>query len=130
QGLPQPSGGKKEYQDEDGKVVKVYEWFGYKHHMLVDVKHEIPLAYRITDTKAGDNELIPALLVQAKANLPEGRIKTLAYDKAADDSKVHELLHEEGIKPLIQNRALWHNELERPLPGKAGRYPLNVLHDE
>src|SRR5436305_673112 len=28
EGLPQPSGGRKEYQDDEGKVVKIYEWFG------------------------------------------------------------------------------------------------------
>jgi hypothetical protein len=131
QGLPQPSGGKKEYQDDAGTVVKVVEWFGYKQHLLVDVKHEVPLAYQITDTKAGDNELIGPLLDQAKANLPaDRRIHTLAYDKAADDVKVHERLHQEGIKPLIQNRAMWQDELERPLPGSPGRYPLHVVHDE
>jgi hypothetical protein len=130
QGLPQPSGGRKEYKDDEGKVVKVVEWFGYKLHLLVDVKHEVPLAYRVTDTKAGDNEVVPDLLDQACANLPQGRIKSLAYDKAADDEKVHEDLHRRGIKPLIKNRALWKDEPERPIPGKPGRYPLNVVHDE
>jgi hypothetical protein len=130
QGLPQPSGGRKEYKDADGKVTRVVEWFGYKHHMLVDIKHEVPLAYAITDTKAGDNELIGPLLDQAKANLPPGRIETLAYDKAADDEKVHTRLHQEHIKPLIHNRAMWQDEPERPLPAPPGRYPLNVVHDE
>lgn len=130
EGLPQPTGGRKEYKDDEGRVTKVVEWFGYKHHMLVDIKHEVPLAYQITDTKAGDNELIGSLLDQATANLPEGRIRTLAYDKAADDEKVHQRLDEQGIKPLIQNRALWKDDPERPIPGKKGRYPLNVLHDE
>src|SRR5437764_5264357 len=41
QGLPQPSGGKKEYQDDEGRVTQVYEWFGYKLHLLADVKHEV-----------------------------------------------------------------------------------------
>jgi hypothetical protein len=130
QGLPQPSGGRKEYKDEAGKVVEVVEWFGYKHHLLVDVKHEVPLAYHVTDTKAGDNERIEALVTQAQANLPPGRIATLAYDKAADDEKVHDYLHRQGIKPLIQNRALWKDEPERQLPGPPGRFPLHVLHDE
>ncbi len=130
QGLPQPSGGKKEYKDDDGNVTKVVEWFGYKWHLLVDVKHEVPLAYRVSDTKAGDNEELPALLEQAQANLPVGRIETLAYDKAADDEKVHDYLHQQGIKPLIHNRALWQEEPERPLPGKPGRFPLHVVHDE
>jgi hypothetical protein len=130
QGLPQPCGGKKEYKDDTGKVVKVVEWHGYKHHLLVDVKHEVPLAYTITDPKVGDNEQLESLLAQATANLPAERIETLAYDKAADDEKVHQTLHEHGIKPLIQNRALWQSEPERPVPGPPGRYPLHVVHDE
>ena len=83
QGLPQPSGGRKEYQDDNGVVTKVVAWFGYKLHLLVDVKHEVVLAYHITDTKTGDNEMIADLLAQAKKNLPPERIKTMAYDKAA-----------------------------------------------
>jgi hypothetical protein len=130
QGLPQPSGGKKEYKDDDGRVVKVVEWFGYKLHLLVDVRHEIPLAYDISDTKAGDNERVEALVEQAQANLPQGRIESMAYDKAADDEKVHEVLHRRGIKPVIQNRALWPKaaEQEKVLPG--GRYPLHLVYDE
>ena len=45
--LPPPTGGRKEYQDDQGQVVKVYEWFGYKFHLLVDVKHEVILAWHI-----------------------------------------------------------------------------------
>src|SRR5262249_21142535 len=75
QGLPQPSGGRKEYKDEEGKVTKVYEWFGYKLHLLVDVDNEVSLAYAITDSKPGDNELVEALAFQAQANLPQGRIE-------------------------------------------------------
>jgi hypothetical protein len=128
QGLPQPSGGRKEYKDEAGNVTQVYEWFGYKLHLLVDVRHEVALAYHVTDTKVGDNERVGALVTQAEANLPAERMETLAYDKAADDEKVHDLLAAHGIKPVIQNRAQWKEEPERPLPG--GRYPLHLVHDE
>ena len=128
-GLPQAGGGRKEYKGDDGTVTKVVEWFGYKLHLLVDVRHEVVLAYHISDTKAGDNECIGTLVEQAQANLPEGRIETLAYDKAADDTKVHEALHEAGIKPLIQNRSCWpkDGEQEKTI---GGRVPLNVVHDE
>lgn len=130
QGLPQPSGGRKEYTDDDGRVVKVVEWFGYKLHLLVDVRHEVAIAYDITDTQVGDNERVEALVEQAQANLPVGRLQTLAYDKAADDAKVHQMLHDHGIKPVIQNRSLWSQDgdQEKVLPG--GRYPLNLVHDE
>jgi hypothetical protein len=125
QGLPQPSGGKKEYTDEEGKVVKVYEWFGYKLHLLVDVKHEVAVAYHVSSTKLGDNEGVAGLVEQAEANLGKGRIETLAYDKAADDIKVHEKLHEHGIKPVIENRQLWKEEKEKVL-----RVGLPLVYDE
>lgn len=88
--MPRASGGRKEYKDDEGKITKVVEWFGYKLRLLVDVKHEIVLEYDITDTRTGDNERIEPLVEQGLANLPEHRIETLAYDKAADDIKVHE----------------------------------------
>lgn len=128
QGLPQATGGRKEYTDDKGNVTEAFEWFGYKLHLLVDVKHEVALSYEITDTKAGDGETLPTLLAQAQANLPKGRIKTLAYDKAADTNDVHQLLSEARIKPLIQNRSLWKSEPERMLPGHDGN--SNIVYDE
>jgi len=127
-GLPEPTGGRKEYTDAQGQVVRVLKWFGYKLHLLVDVKHELALANRITSANVADNEMLGALVAQGQANLPEGRMRTLAYDKAADDVKVHQLLNREGIAPLIENRALWKEELERMLPGHDGT--SNVVHDE
>jgi hypothetical protein len=126
--LPQPDGARKEYTDDTGKVTHVYEWFGYKFHLLVDVKHEVIVAARITPASTADVKEIPALLEQAQAVLPEGRIQTLAYDKAADDEKTHALLASHGIKPLIENRGLWKEQPERMLPGHDGN--SNVVHDE
>lgn len=128
EGLPQPAGGRKEYTDDDGQVTRVVEWFGYKLHLLVDVKHEVVLAYETTSTKAGDGETLPGLLKQAQSNLPPGRIATLAYDKAADNNHVHRLLAKQNIKPLIQNRSLWKEEHEKMLPGHDGN--SNVVYDE
>jgi Transposase domain (DUF772)/Transposase DDE domain len=127
-GLPQASGGRKEYTDDEGKVTKVVEWFGFKLHLIVDIKNEVVLSYEITDTKAGDGETLPAVLAQAQANLPPGRIKTLAYDKAADSDDVHRLLNHAEITPLIQMRGLWKTEPERLLPGHDGT--SNVVYDE
>ncbi len=129
--LPQPAGGKKEYKDDAGKVTAVLEWFGYKFHLLVDVKHEVVLAWHITSAAGegtGDCSILPLLLEKARRVLPEGRMQSLTYDKAADDQKTHELLNEEGIKPLIEVRAIWKEELERKLPHHDGS--SNVVHDE
>jgi hypothetical protein len=53
EGLPQASGGRKEYKDDQGQVTKVIEWFGFKLHLIVDVKHEVVLSYEITDAAGG-----------------------------------------------------------------------------
>jgi hypothetical protein len=126
--LPQPDGCRKEYRDDTGRVTKVYEWFGYKFHLLVDVKHEVVVAWTITPATGSDAGQIPALLSAAQAVLPEGRIQRLAYDKAADDQKTHELLHGAQVKPLIENRALWKEEPERRLPNHDAS--SNVVYDE
>jgi hypothetical protein len=129
--LPQPAGGRKEYKDESGKVVKTYEWFGYKFHLLVDVKHEVVIAWHVTSAAgegSGDSSVLPLLLEEARQVLPQGRIKTLAYDKAADDRKTHEVLAEREIKPLIRIREMWKEEPERMLPGHDAN--SNIVHDE
>jgi hypothetical protein len=127
-GLPQPSGGKKEYTDDANKVVKMFEWFGYKLHLLVDAKHEVVLAYQVTTANAADCKSLPDLVGQGQANLPEGRIKTLAYDKAADDKESHQTLHKAKIRPVIQNRHLWKDQTEQMFPGHDGN--SNIVYDE
>lgn len=127
-GLPQATGGRKEYTDDEGRVTHAIEWFGYKLHLLVDARHEVSLSYEITDTKAGDGETLPTLLAQAQANLPKGRIETLAYDKAADTNEAHQVLSDAGIKAVIHHRKLWKEEPERLLPGHDGT--SNIVYDE
>jgi hypothetical protein len=128
EGLPQPSGGKKEYLDDEGKVTKIVEWFGYKLHLLVDAKHEVVLTYQVTTANAADCKSLPDLVEQGQANLPENRIETLAYDKAADDNESHRTLNKAGIRPVIQNRCLWKDQIEQMLPGHDGR--SNIVYDE
>ncbi|HUS48064.1 MAG TPA: transposase [Phycisphaerae bacterium] len=138
-GLPQPDGGHKEYTDDEGNVTKIVEWFGCKAHLLVDVKHEVIVAYLITKASTADNTVIPRLMKQGMNNLPAPapdaskdqpphRIKTLAFDKAGDDVKVHEFLDAHGIKPVIKARSCWKTEQERMLPGHDGT--SNIVYDE
>lgn len=128
EGLPQATGGRKEYTDEQGKVTQIVEWFGYKLHLLVDVKHEVILTYRATSANIDDGGTLPGLIEQARANLPPGRIQTTAYDKAADSRDVHKMLDQEGIRPVIQNRRLWKDHTEEMLPGHDGT--SNITYDE
>jgi len=127
-GLPVAAGGRKEYRDDKGQVSKILQWFGYKGHMLVDVEHEVILAWQITSTKTSDKDMVDPLIQQAKANLPAGRIQTMAYDKAADDGEIHELLRDEDIKPVIQIRNCWKHQSEKLVPGQECRG--NIVYDE
>lgn len=126
--LPQPNGATKEYLDDQNKVVKTFSWFGYKLHVLVDTRHEVILAYDITPATAADSKHIPTLLDMAAAVLPDKRVATLVYDKAADDCDTHTLLYTRKIRPVIQNRAMWRDDPERMLPGHDG--DSNVVYDE
>jgi len=117
--LPQPSGGKKEYKNNDGIVTEVYQWFGYKFHLIVDVKHEVVIAYDVTTANQAEHTVMNDLVEQAVKNLHNNkqfgkqgkvinkRIKTLSYDKAADSADIHEFLNNHSIKPVIEVRNMW-----------------------
>ncbi|NOX54436.1 MAG: hypothetical protein GXP27_08335 [Planctomycetes bacterium] len=42
-------------------------------------------------------------------------MKTLAYDKAANDSKVHRLLDRLEVAPIMQNRSSWQEAFGKKL---------------
>ena len=94
----------------------------------MDAKHEVVLAYQVTTANAADCKSLPDLVEQGQANLPAGRIETLAYDKAADDNDSHRMLHAAKIRPVIQNRHLWKDQTEQMLPGHDGN--SNIVYDE
>ncbi|HJX60827.1 MAG TPA: transposase, partial [Thermodesulfobacteriota bacterium] len=55
--------GRKTYRGkrEDGTLwEKVVKWFGYKIHLMVDTKYEMPLGYRVTRASVSDSpQLLP-----------------------------------------------------------------------
>lgn len=136
--LPQPSGGKKEYKDDQGTVTEVYEWFGYKFHLVVDVKHEVVLAYEVTTANQSETSVLPDTVKQAIKNLhpdasPQAqvneRIETFAYDKIADSGEIHEFLNTLDIKPVIEVRNMWDdNEPERMFETDDGN--SHIVYDE
>lgn len=128
EGLARPAQGQKDYFDDSGGVVRTFTWFGYKLHLLVDVRHEVAIAYTLTGANASDGGQIGPLLEQAAQVLPAGRMKVMAYDKAADDVKVHQLLNRHQVRPVIQTRALWKTEKERTLKEFGGR--SHLVYDE
>lgn len=100
--------GIKEYEDADG-YKKIQSWFGYKLHLIVDAKHELPVAFEVTEASAGDSPRLMPMVRDFKKEHPEvfARCRNLSADKAYDDgADKTELYEDHGVTPLIPPRNL------------------------
>jgi hypothetical protein len=104
---------------QDGtKWEKVKHWFGYKLHLVVDSRYELPLGFELTKASAGDpDHMMP--MVDELARKHPGIVETaeqLSGDKAYDTLSNYERPFDDyGIKPVIDNRDLWKDEKTRAL---------------
>lgn len=105
--------GRKEYKGkrEDGTYwEKIVKWFGYKIHLLVDSKYELPIGYKVTRASASDSaELLPLVSDCAKRH-PEviKRANELCADKGYDSEDNNRILYDDyEIKPVIDIRNMW-----------------------
>ena len=125
--------GKKTYAGvrEDGSAWdKTVRWFGYKLHLVVDSRHELPLAFTVTKASASDAGQALPLVEQLETRQPvvAARAEELAADKGYDSGKLNETLYEDhGIKPVIDTRALWKEEKTKPVQTER---PDSFVHDE
>jgi hypothetical protein len=125
--------GKKTYhgQREDGTLwEKVVTWFGYKIHLLVDTKYEMPISYQVTKASASDTKHLLPLVEEVKEKHLEiyRNIDRAAADKGYDsEENCRRLYDEHGIKPVIDIRRMWRDKETRLLdPGCAD----NIVYDE
>lgn len=113
--------GTKTYESagEDGAVQKVeVKWFGYKLHLLIDARYELPLAWNVTEATRADSPALMPLIEHLKKDQPvvHKRAETLAADKGYDDgADKADLYDNHGITPLIPPRDLWGEIRMRPL---------------
>jgi hypothetical protein len=125
--------GKKTYhgQREDGTLwEKVVKWFGYKLHLLVDTKYEMPIRYRVTRASVSDTtQLLPLVgdLREKHPQIYEG-IENLSGDKGYDsEDNCRRLYDEHGIKPVIDIRRMWRDKETRLLDPECSD---NIVYDE
>ncbi len=110
--------GKKTYRGvkEDGSLwEKVKSWFGYKLHLIVDVKYELPLAYEVTKASVSDTTRLLPMMEGFKERHPEivERALDLSADKGYDSEENNRVLYDDyGIKPVIDIRENWKEEKE------------------
>ena len=102
------NGGEKTYwNDEDGSFKELKKWFGYKLHLVVDSKYEIPVAYELTTASVGESPRLMPLIESIEKAHPEilARTKALSADRGYDDGADKATLWEAyGIKPVIDAR--------------------------
>jgi hypothetical protein len=125
--------GKKAYHGkrEDGTLwEKVVTWFGYKIHLLVDTKYEMPIGYAVTRASASDTKhLLPLVEEVKKKHLEIYRgIDKAAADKGYDsEENCRRLYDEHGMKPVIDIRRMGRDKETKLLdPGCAD----NIVYDE
>ncbi len=125
--------GKKAYRGEreDGTLwEKVVKWFGYKIHLLVDTKYEMPIGYRVTRASESDTkQLLPMVKEVKEKHLQIYKdMDTAATDKGYDsEENCRRLYDEHGIKPVIDIRRMWRDKETKLLdPGCSD----NIVYDE
>jgi hypothetical protein len=89
---------------------KVVKWFGYKLHLLVDSKYELPLAFELNVVSSSDMTHLIPLVEDVGENHKEihDNMNELAADKGYDSADNNaELYDDHGVKPVIDTREMW-----------------------
>jgi len=101
------------FTDSEGNAHKsVKKWFGYKLHLLVDAKYELPTAFRVTGAKVNDAPALGKMLDNHLFTHPDMRPESLALDGAYDDNDTHKNLWEREILPVIHKNKRVRKEAE------------------
>lgn len=85
-------------------------WFGYKLHLLVDARYELPLAFKLTKASPGEAPMAHQLVDHLESRHPEllEACEYLDADRGYDDGKlISRLWDRQEIKPVIDIRNVW-----------------------
>ena len=114
--------GRKDYHGvyEDGaEWSRTVKCFGFKMHVLVDAKYELPVAF--VDSGANGNDTVwgKKLLEDVERKRPHvlEKCRFLMADRGYDDTELILWLKERGVKAIIDKRDMWKTETEKALPG-------------
>jgi hypothetical protein len=119
--------GRKDYSGthEDGKEwSKTLKCFGFKMHVLVDAKYELPVAFISSGANGSDIVYGKKLLEQIEKDRPYiiQRCRYFTADRAYDDTPLILWLKGKGVKAIIDKRKMWREENEKELPRYPRRY--------
>lgn len=78
-----------------------YYWFGYKLHLLVDAKYEVPIAAVITAANIADTTELRPLLDKRDELLPERELQIAIADAGYDSQENILAIEKRGAIPII-----------------------------
>lgn len=93
--------GKKEGEKKKKKDKDLYWWFGYKVHLLVDTRYEVPIAVIVSTAKEADTSHLRPLLDKRDELLPEVPLKVVTADGAYDSTANIEAITGREALPII-----------------------------
>lgn len=103
-------------KEKDEKTyVKIKSWFGYRLHLIVDAKYELPVAYEVTKASLSEQAVMSEMI--AKLSKTNENITKACHiftaDKGYDSQKFNESLYDKyGIKPVIDMTNQWKDKEE------------------
>lgn len=114
---------------EDGSLwEKTKIWFGYRLHLLVDAKYELPLAYKTTKASKSESKVMKKVISKYSKKHKNliAQCDYALFDKGYDDKKLIKTLWENyNIKPIIDIRNMWKDkDKTRLLPNSK-----NIVYD-
>jgi hypothetical protein len=103
-------------------------FYGYKIHMAVDTKTDLPLAWEISTAKRNESKFVAPLLdvLRARGFRPE----TVACDKAYDHVFVYAECEARECEPIIPLRGAKKNQVALPLATGGRLFPRIPRHTE
>jgi transposase len=82
--------------------IKECHVYGYKIHVIVDTKTELPLAFHFTKANVHDSQAFTPLYTQVKSYDTRFHIVSFLADKGYDSSKIRQTLLNDTVQPIIK----------------------------
>ena len=95
------------YQDKNGKpqVKKEYH-FGFKAHIICDVKTELPMGYNVLAANSDEKAAMKDMLTEMPRKTIH-RMEALMLDKGYDSASMIQAIKAAGIIPIVDIRNCW-----------------------
>lgn len=97
------------YTDKNGNEQVKTEWhYGFKVHLICDVKTELPVAYNVLLANSDEKKAMKDMLAKLPCELKD-RANYLLLDRGYDSTQMIQDIKSAGIAPIVDIRNCWKN---------------------